>query len=359
MSPHFCILVTSHANTREKIELLKKCLGSLQALETPIILSSHIPVSQDIQELTYLTIKDSSNLILDEGEIMSYPVDLKDPLYYIHDSFAGILFSCGIFKKTYIPGMMNHYINSIRIIKALGFENILYWEYDSVLGPDSLIRLKELQYHYLMNRLEYLGFAAYIQDIKCLNAIPSLFNVDKVLEFLPKKPLENAKDYNSLTQGKIIEQWMLYNLENSSTGELIELGQYENYFSDTQRGLVGSQNGNYLNFNLRSGVFFNTTNGKSIFYSLNTWDKPITTSLTISNPKDSSKIYSRFVELNPGVWFFDHLGDIIDHEFKTDKGLNVEEIVTLTRDSEVNIFNYNISKNNLEFVSKLKKWQEI
>ena len=107
MSPHFCILVTSHANTPEKTELLRECLESLQALETPIILSSHIPVSQDIQELTYLTIKDSSNLILDEGEMLSYPVDIKDPLYYILDRLAGILFSCGIFKKTYIPGMMN------------------------------------------------------------------------------------------------------------------------------------------------------------------------------------------------------------------------------------------------------------
>jgi len=359
MHPLFCILVTSHANTNEKISLLKDCLISLKPLETPIILSSHISIPEEIQNLTYLSVKDSSNLILDEGQILSNPVNLHQTLYYIHDSFCNILFSTGIFKKTYMAGTMNHYINSIRIVKSLGFENILFWEYDSVLGRDSCIRLKEFQYNYLINKMEYWGFLSYIQDIRCMNAIPFMFNVNKVLEFLPKKPLENAKDYNSLTEGKIIEQWMLENLESNSSGDLIDFGLYDEYFSDTQRGLIGSQNGNYLNFNLRSGVFFNTTNRKSIFYALNSWDKPITTKLTISNPKDSSKIYSRFVELNPGVWFFDHLGDIVDQEFKTDEGLNVEEIVTSTTDGEVNIFNYNISKNNLEFVSKLKKWQEI
>jgi hypothetical protein len=359
MSSHFCILVTSHANTKEKVDLLKRCLISLRSLETPIILSSHIPVSEEIQELTYLTIKDSSNLILDEGQLMSHPVSLEEQIYHINDSFANILFSCSIFKKTYIPGMMNHYINSIRIIKSLGFENILYWEYDSVLGSDSFVRLKEFQRHYLFNRLEYYGFASLIQDIPCLNAIPSILNVDKVLEFLPRRPLKNAEEYNELTHCKIIEQWMLDNLKNVATGELIDLGKYDEYFSDTQRGLVGSQNGNYLNFDLRSGIFFNHSDKRSIFYALNTWNKTLTTQMIIKNPQDQSVLYNRSVEIDPGVWFFDFLGSSIDQRFNTEIGLDIEEVVTLNDPHEVNHFTYNISKKNLEFVSRLKKWQEI
>ena len=359
MSSHFCILVTSHANTKEKVDLLKRCLISLRSLETPIILSSHIPVSEEIQELTYLTIKDSSNLILDEAQMMSQPVTLEEPLYYIHDSFANILFSCGIFKKTYIPGMMNHYINSIRIIKALGFENILYWEYDSILGPDSLVRLKEFQYRYIMERLDFFGFVSYIQDIKCLNAIPSLFNVDKVLEFLPQKPIESAKEYNELVHNKIIEQWMLENLSSRSQGELIDLGEWNQYFSDTQRGLVGSQNGNYLTLNLRSGIFFNHLDRRSIFYALNTWEEPLTTQMVIKNPQDHSVVYTRTVELEPGVWFFDYLGTQIDIDFTTSTGLDIEETVIQQSTGEVNSFKYNISQKNLEFVSTLKKWKEL
>lgn len=359
MSPYFCILVTAHANTPEKVELLRRCLVSLGPLETPIIVSSHIPVSEEIQELTYLTIKDSSNLILDEGQIMENPVTLEDPLYYVNDSFANILFSCNLFKKTYIPGMMNHYIGSIRIIKALGFENILYWEYDSILGSDSLVRLKELMYYYLMNRLEYYGFVSYIQGIECLNAIPSIFNVDKVLEFLAQSPLTGAKEYNEITRGKIIEQWMLENLKNCATGELIDLSQYDEYFSDTQRGLVGSQNGNYLNFNLRSGIFFNENNKRSTFYAVNTWDKILNTRILIKNPKDGSTIYIRSVDLERDVWFFDHLGTFIDEKFSTEEGLDIEETVTQQSTGEENSFKYNISKNNLEFVSTLKKWKEL
>lgn len=359
MTPHFCILVTSHANTSEKIELLKKCLISLRQLETPIILSSHISLPEEIQDLTYLTIKDSSNLILNESQIMSQPVTIESPMYYINDSFFNILFSTGIFKKTYMAGTMNHYINSIRIVKSLGFENILFWEYDSILGVDSCVRLKELQYDYLLKRLEYYGFVSYIQGIRCLNAIPSLFNIDRVLEFLPEKPIENAKQYNELTRCKIIEQWMLDNLELRSRGDLIDLSSYNEYFSDTQRGLVGSQNGNYLNFDLRSGIFFNHLDKRSIFYALNTWEEPLTTQMVIKNPRDHSVVYTRTVELNTGVCFFDYLGTQIDIDFTTSTGLDIEETVIQQSTGEVNSFKYNISQKNLEFVSTLKKWKEL
>jgi hypothetical protein len=68
MNRDFCIVVFSHADNKEKEEILFNSLISIKKLNLKVILASHIVVSERNQNLCDYFIKDDNNLIISVTE---------------------------------------------------------------------------------------------------------------------------------------------------------------------------------------------------------------------------------------------------------------------------------------------------
>ncbi len=72
------VIILSHCDTPPKVKVLKETIASLRSIDIDILLTSHIPVDLDIQDMVDYYIFDKSNPV----------IDLKDK------AFKGWLGSC-------------------------------------------------------------------------------------------------------------------------------------------------------------------------------------------------------------------------------------------------------------------------
>lgn len=358
MDKKFCIVVFSHADTEDKKILLRSCLISLSYLKLPIILSSHVPVDENLINLTTHTIESNHNLILNESEIISNPVDIESKIFQITDIFAGFQFYTSVFKKTYGPAVLNHYIKSVDFIKKLGYTDFILWEYDSILGYESHFALLNMIDEYSKQFNEYLGFACNINGILSFFSIPSIYNVQALYKFLPECPVNNPKVYNDIIKMKFMEQWMYDSLNSNCVGTLYGLENYQKWFPDTKRDIYNNSK-NILFFSLRSGIYFDRESHKSIFFASNSDEEHLIVSVSIKSNDDNMILFEKTFDL--GIYKFNYLilGDTIDRYFSTEKGFRVkEEVKNLTKKEDYK-FEYDITKNNIDFCKKIKSFKKI
>jgi hypothetical protein len=362
MNKDFCVVLFSHADNLEKEEILFNSLTSIRKLNLKVILASHIPVSERNQNLCDYFIKDDNNLIIDESEIFNNPIDIDTNLFSSIDYFGGIRFETYIYKKTYQAGVFNLYISSFNLAKNIGFKNVILWEYDYTLGDDSIDFIKNNMKLMIEDKLESISFESTItifnsdvvqSDIYCCYAIPVFFNLDRFLSNLSCKLLETGKEYVELSRLMIMEQWVKSNIiENCNPRIEYLYGDYVGYLPDTISGQVHSQSNNYLLSGLRSGIYFNDENACVVFN--NSSNSLLKSSIFIYNEDDN--LYSSILELNIGVWFYDFLDKSILDLMKTDLGCKVIEVVEDLESGKTDTFEYVINKNNIHFVSKLKRY---
>jgi hypothetical protein len=348
----FCTIVFSHADTEEKVKILERSLEESKKIGNPIILATHLPVNERCQELADYIIKDSNNLVLNESDIFKEPINPDSELYYVHDTVSdGIVFSTSVFKKTYIPGVINLYINSFRLAKICGFDFALLLEFDFVIGESTIDSFQSILKKMYDEDLDYFCFESYIQDLHCLHAIPSFFKVSKVLEFLPEKILINAQDYNRTTGLKIIEQWMGSNVWKNSVGIRKDYTELESFIQDSEIAKIHSMLGKYLFFNLRSGIYFGE-NGSLIHYTNNFSNDDIECDLQISFMDNVM-----YQNCHKGVmfWAWNQLSEEVNQLAKTQNGVIVKESVFNKALNETSIFEYPINISNFSFISALKK----
>lgn len=359
MERKFCILVFAHADTENKKIDLKRSLISLSFLELPIILSSHIPVDGNIKNLATYTLEENNNLILDESEILSNPVEINTDLYKIEDEFNNLKFYTSIFKKTYTPAVINHYIKGVKFIKELGFTDILIWEYDSILGFNSSKFLKNMIRKLSDKNLEYLGFSCLIQGINSIFSVPAIYNINALEKFVPTIPIENAIQYNNIVKMKFSEQWMCDNLTQSSNGELLNLESYDAFFYDTQRDTQSSQNKNLLFSELRSGIYFEQDTTNTLYYIRKPIESKLDINITIKSNINNSVIWNKKIDTHQYIFCYYYLGEEMNDHFLSEKGVEIEEIIFDNSNGKEYKFLYTISKYNIDFCKKLKNYKKI
>jgi hypothetical protein len=78
--------------------------------------------------------------------------------------------------------------------------------------------------------------------------------------------------------------------------------------------------------------------------------------LDIYNPDVFISTWSNSSNINPAGWRYNNLSDNIFNIFSTESGCRVVEVVTDIDTNQIDTFEYVINKNNIDFVSKLKKY---
>ena len=357
----FCFVVFSHTGNQEKERILNASLRSLRNFGYPIVLASHLPVSPENQELADYFIKDNDNLIVDESDIINPHQGsiIESDLYYVHDSFGGKTFSTNTFKKTYQPGVFNLYINSINLVKSLGFKNIILWEFDFLLGKDSAEKFLTIIQEYSAMDHEYFGFNSYIQDLNCLHAIPSILNVELLGSVFPDKPIKDPKMFPLVSNLMIMEQWVRQRLIRAGArGKTIDYTSIGNYLPDSSKGQVHSQLGSYMFFNLRSGVYFSNNSDKMIYYTSNSSGVSLKSTLEIFNKKDGSMMFRSEHAANPNNWAYDFLPQSVIQASFSEEGIEVIETIEEIENSKSNSFTYVINGSNRSYASKLRKYSD-
>ena len=364
MNKDFCIVVFSHASTDEREEILFKSLTSIKKLNLKIILASHISVSERNQNLCDYFIKDDNNLIVNESDILNNPVNIEGDIFNITDYLGGLRLETYIYKKSYQAGVFNLYISAFKLAKQIGFKNAILWEYDYELGDQSVDFFNKNMDLMIKDKLESISFQSIITilnndiiqfQINCCYAIPVFFNLDKFLSIAPDKFIESGKEYTEISKLMIMEQWIKSNIINNCNPRLeYSYGDYKNYLPDTLVGQVHSQGSNYLFLGLRSGVYFGN-NGCIVAHN-NISDNYLTSDITIYDLQNESILFKSKFDLPPRIWRYNGLSESIFNLFNSELGCKVVEVVEDINSNKIDTFEYIINKNNIDFVSKLKKY---
>jgi hypothetical protein len=363
MNRDFCIVVFSHADNKEKEEILFNSLTSIKKLNLKVILASHIVVSERNQNLCDYFIKDDNNLIISESDIFNNPIDIDTDLFYTSDYFGGIKLETYVYKKSYQPGVFNLYISAFNLAKQINFKNVILWEYDYELGDKSVDFFNKNMDLMIRDNLDSISFKSSIvffnsdiiqSQIDCCYSIPVIFNLDEFLSKVPNKFIENVKEYNEISKLMIIEQWIKSNIINNCNSLEYGYGDYKSYLPDTKIGQVGSQVSNYLFLGLRSGVYFSDKSCITAYN--NTSRNKLKINLSIFDNSNNGVLFQENINLFQGSWRYNHLNNNIFNMFSTESGCRIVEVVEDIDINKIDTFEYVINKNNIDFVSKLKKY---
>lgn len=357
-----CIALFSHANNEKKEKTLFESLKSIKKLGLDIILVSHIPVSERNQELCDYFVKDNNNMIIDESGIIQNVCDTKNVLFNATDYFGGYKFETYVFKKTYQAGVFNLYISSCKFAKTIGYKYIIFWEYDYILGPESIPFMKKNIDMMLIDDIDSISFNSVItistnstvlKEIYCTYGAPTFIKLDKLLSALPKKYIETSKEYVDSSELMIMEQWFTNKVISSCDKKIeYDLNEYGTLLPDTKPSTITSQN-NYLFLNLKSGLYFNE---KSCIVSFNNTSQSKLTINLIIYDNDNQNIFEKNIFLSPYTWSYDFLSDEIYDMLNSDFGCKIVETVKENDQSNPEIFEYFINKNNINHASELKKF---
>ena len=361
----FCFIVFSHANTIEKDNILNESLLSIKKTGVKIILASHLPVSERNQDICDYFIKDTDNLILGEDDIFNNPSDITDNTYSTVDYMGGFRFETSVYKKNYQAGVFNLLINSFNLAKNIGFKNAIIWDYDYILGDESIKFIKSSIDIMEKDKLESISFQSKInifnndivqKEISCCYAVPVFVNIDKLLSIFPKKAIKSCKEYIGVSKMMIFEQWVKSNVINNCEPRLeYWYNEYSNFFPDTSVAKIDFQAENYLFRGLRSGLYFSEDLNKVIFCTNNNCSINLNTILEIKNI-NNEVIYTENKNTHPYTWTYSFINQDIIDIFNTDSGCKVIETVTDINSNKTDVFEYIVSKHNIDFLSKLKKF---
>lgn len=363
MNKDFCVVVFSHASTNEREETLFKSLTSIKKLNLKVILASHISVSERNQNLCDYFIKDDNNLIINESDIFNNPVSIEGDLFNTTDYFGGLRLETYIYKKSYQAGVFNLYISAFKLAKQIGFKNAILWEYDYELGDQSVDFFNKNIDLMIKDNLQSISFQSTITifnsdviqfQIDCCYAVPVFFNLDRFLSIAPNKFIENVKEYNEISKLMIMEQWIKSNIINNCNPRLeYGLADYKKYLPDTLVGQVHSQGSNYLFLGLRSGVYF--SDNRCIVAHNNISENYLTSDIVIYDLQNENILFKNKFDLPSNVWRYSNLGENIFNIFKSELGCKVTETIEDVKSGKSDTFEYIINKDNIDFVSKLKK----
>ena len=130
------VAITTHANTPEKKQILKECISELKSQKYDIILSSHIPVDDDIVNSVDYFILDSENPIVTFKDYDKYNVR---PLFlwYKQEHFS---FNIS-FDLNHGYAVLKLIKNAASIAIANNYKKIHVVDYDYLIQQESILKL--------------------------------------------------------------------------------------------------------------------------------------------------------------------------------------------------------------------------
>lgn len=212
------ILIGTYPNTNERKRLTKECINSYKSLGRKILLLSHYPVSEDIQEI-----------------VDYYVYDKENPLTY--HSYYNLFFN----KTTNYDVNMNinglktsnqsltvytNLLNGFKIAQDLGYSKVFYTTFDVVLSSEDYSSI-DFGFEKLNNLNGYLSNIPNPLG-KGVETTAMWFNTDF---FLSKfKDIRTPEEYNNLCSSynshNFLEHFMFKVLENEPTVTIVDIEGY-------------------------------------------------------------------------------------------------------------------------------------
>lgn len=346
-----CIILLSHANNEEKEKILNECILSLKDLNLSIILVSHAPISERNQQLCDYSLYEKNNILFKETDFFDYELPLTEANFNVQYFFGGISTRTYLQKKTYNGSVINLVTNGINVANNLGFDYGVFWEFDFILREKSKEFLKSLLYEIENKNYDCFYIPCAISGIKTTYSIPQIFPIEKLIEY-NSKLIKNTKDFIDVTKFQICEEW-LYNFYKTLSNPLsIPYDEYFSYFPDMVDNLSSSDSSNPLFNGLNSGVFIDKNSRENWIFSVYN-DTAFTLNYTCNLSFDGNKIQTYVNDVCPSSWYYNVIPKNITEEIiSSDKFLSVYEKISY--DSIDEIYEYKISKENLESISKAK-----
>ena len=347
-----CIVLFSNADTSDKKELLHKTLKSLEVLKLPIILATHSPVNEEIQNKCDYVVYDRKNLIFKETEFFNENLPLTEANFNTQFFFGGILTRCYLHKKTYGPAVVNLYINSFRLAHTLGFDYALLWEYDFELTTKTSNFINDTFNEVKSKYSDGFFIPCHISGILSIHAVPSIIPINKFNSFLPSKVLSEPIDYVKEIKLMICEEWMFHFFLTLKNTKILSYDEYEKLVDLSLSNQVSSGLENPLFWGLNSGVFIDKNDKSNWICSIyNASPKFIEYSYEIHYK--GTKIDSFSSSLSPNYWRYNFIPKHISEEIlSSDEFLEVRENIKFDNTDET--YYYKINKNNVDSISKGK-----
>ena len=182
MSKKNLIIILSHCDNSEKVEILKNILNEIKSEGFDILLTSHIPLSTKIQSMVDYLVYDKSNPILfwPERGMRHWRTNLPvgDQIYKMYSMFP-----------EYGWTALNQILTSSHLGLSLDYDHYTFINYDTVLTPSLIEAMKNPQDLYLSTN----NNEGIIMFPSLLFNILSKSNLRKILPLISKENYINGR----------------------------------------------------------------------------------------------------------------------------------------------------------------------
>jgi glycosyltransferase involved in cell wall biosynthesis len=179
------IVVSTYPILNSIVETTKECIESLKKTGRKIILTSHLPIPKELQEMVDYCVYDSNNL-LTKHTFYGYT-------WFDYDSWRVDLMLSGENNDVYHgPSVYTNYYNAASLANSLGIKKIFFLNYDYILENASYIDNVSL---ILNNKQAYVGLRKELEG----NTVITYFLATKPQFYLDHfLPIKTSKEYDSL-----------------------------------------------------------------------------------------------------------------------------------------------------------------
>ena len=347
-----CIILFSHADTEEKEIILNKTLISLERLNLPIILVSHTPISIENQKKCDYVIFEKNNLLLKETDFFNEEIPLTEANFNTQYFFGGISTRCYVHKKTYAASVINLYINGFSLANHLGFDYGLLWEYDFELDDYASNGVKTILSDVIENSYDGFFIPCQIAGINSIHAVPAVFPIKDFYNYIPKKIIQNSKEYITNINMMLSEEWIYHFYTTLKNPKTYSFDEYTKLVNIELSNQVSSGVENPLFYGLNSGVFIDKHDKSNWVFSVyNSSSKEINYSYDLTYKGQKIDSYSEIVY--PNSWTYNFISKDISNEIlNSNEFLEVHEHIRYDNYNE--IYEYKIHKHNVDSISKGK-----
>jgi hypothetical protein len=125
------VIINSYANSEEKVNLLLNYVKQVKKTNVDILLTSHLPLPQNIVELANYYIYDKENFLL--------PKERSPATWYAdHEEYISLYCSrhgYAIIKNVY---------SALHFAKSLGYTDFIFSEYDNILSDNGVYKFQSI-----------------------------------------------------------------------------------------------------------------------------------------------------------------------------------------------------------------------
>lgn len=200
------VVILSHADTSDKIEILIECISSIKKQGYDILISSHIPISDEINNIVDYIVYDKNNPLIMYDEYLNKP-----SVVYVWMSLPG-------YEQNY-PIKFNHAYAVLKLIQngsaiadINGYRNVHFVNYDYVLNDKNILtKHNEILNEYDIVSYDWTNYGATHNK----NISSGFFSVNNNKFISLIRNIKSKEDYCNC--GSPVFEEFLYNYVNNNS----------------------------------------------------------------------------------------------------------------------------------------------